>query len=69
MFELETILKALGPDADDGLDIPMTVGEAREIVSKLIIMRQTLRRIVSLDEKNVPKFAQQIANEGLRLSH
>lgn len=70
MFELETRLKQFGDDrAFDDLDIPLTVGEAREIVKKFIVMRQSLRRITSLDEKNVPKFAKDIAAEGLRLSN
>lgn len=69
MFELETMLKTLGADTKDDVELPMTVGQAREIVSKFIAARQTLRRIVSLDEKNVPKFAKQIAESGLRLSN
>lgn len=68
MFELETTLKAFGPNDDEDMDIPMTLGEAREIQRKFIAMRQTLRRIVSLDEKNVPKLAKQIAEDGLRQS-
>ncbi len=69
MFELETILKTLGPKTDPDAEIPMTFEQATEIVGKFITMRQTLRRIVSLDEKNVPKFAQSIAADGLRLTH
>lgn len=70
MFELETRLKQFGSDrAFDDLDIPLTVGEAREIVQKFIVLRQTLRRITSLDDKNVPKFAKDIAAEGLLLSN
>lgn len=69
MYELETRLKLFGKDTDPNTDIPLTLGEAREIVKTFIAMRQTLRRIVSLDDKNVPKFAKEIAADGLRLSH
>ncbi len=70
MFELETRLKQFGRGRDfDDLDIPLTVGEAREIVEKFIILRQTLRRITSLDDKNVPKYAKEIAADGLRQTH
>ncbi len=70
MFELETRLKQFGKDREfDDLDVPLTVGEAREIVKKFIVLRQTLRRIVSLDDKNVPKFAKEIAADGLRQTH
>lgn len=69
MFQLETILKAFGPNDDGDIEVPMTLGEAREIQRKFIAMRQTLRRIVSLDDKNVPKLAKQIAEDGLRQTH
>jgi|GEM_PF-6218887 len=68
MFHLETILK-LFKDSDPECDIPLTVREAMEIVEKFKAMRTALRRIVSLDDKNVPKFAKQIAEDGLRQSH
>src|SRR4051812_22614653 len=60
MFELETTLKAFGPKDDEDIDIPVTLGEGRDIQRKFIALRQTLRRIVSLDDKNVPKYAKQI---------
>lgn len=69
MFELETRLKAFKSGDDPDIEVPLTLGEAREIQKKFIAMRQTLRRIVSLDDKNVPKMAKQIAEDGLRLSH
>ncbi len=67
MFELETILKGLPSDFD--LDISLSAESAREIAAKFRSVRTALRRIVSLDIKNVPKFAQQIAQEGLRDSN
>lgn len=69
MFGLERTLKLFGPEVDEDTDIPMTLGEAREIQRKFIAMRQTLRRIVSLDDKNVPRLAKQIAKDGLGLSN
>lgn len=69
MFELENRIKAYGPDADDDCEVPLTLAEARDIASKFQQCRTALRRIVSLDEKNVTKFAQQIAKDGLRGSH
>jgi hypothetical protein len=69
MFELETRLKQYDRDTPGDTDVPLTVDEAREVVRKFIVLRQTLRRIVSLDEKNVPKMAQQIAQDGLRQTH
>jgi hypothetical protein len=67
MFELETMLKGL-PDDFDG-DLPLTADAGREIKKQFEAARTALRRIVSLDDKNVPKFAKQIAQDGLRLSH
>lgn len=67
MFELETMLKGLPADCDT--DLPLTVDSAREIAAKFSIIRTALRRIVSLDEKNVPKYAQGIAADALRQSH
>lgn len=69
MFELETKLKAFGPSDDGDIEIPLTLDEAREIVRKFIAMRQTLRRITSMDDKNIPKFAKEIAADGLRMSN
>lgn len=69
MFELETILKQYGPEVDPDTDVPLTLGEARDIVRKFVTIRQTLRRIVSMDDKNVAKYAKQMANEALALSH
>lgn len=67
MFELETIMKGFPADSD--ADISLTAESAREIVAKFGLVRTALRRIVSLDEKNVPKFAQEIAQDALRRSH
>lgn len=67
MFELETILKGWPEDYDG--DLPLTAEAGREIQKKFIAVRTALRRIISLDEKNVPKFAKGIAEEGLRFSH
>jgi hypothetical protein len=67
VFELETMLKGLPADSD--ADIPLTADSAREIAAKFSTIRTALRRIVSLEEKNVPKYAQQIAADALRQSH
>jgi len=69
MYELETALKAYGPDDDEDCEVPLTLGEARDIVQKFVAIRTALRRITSLDDKNVQKYAKQIAEEGLRHSH
>lgn len=69
MFELETMLKSFDKRDDPDIELPMTLGQAREIVQKFIVMRQTLRRIMSLDDKNLSKYAKAIADEGLRLTH
>lgn len=66
MFELKTILKGL-PDDFDG-DVQLTAEAAREIAEQFSAARTALRRIVSLDDKNV-KYAKGIAADGLRLSH
>lgn len=66
MFELETMLKGLPADCDT--DIPLTADAAREIAAKFSTIRTALRRIVSLDEKNV-KYAQGIAADALAQSH
>lgn len=68
MFELETRLKLFGATDSPDIEIPLTLGEAREIVDAFKAARTALRRIVSLGEKNVPKYAQQIAKEGLAAS-
>ena len=67
MFELETILKGMPADSD--LDIPLSARSAREIAAQFSAARTALRRIISLEEKNVAKYAQQIAKDGLRLSN
>lgn len=67
MFELETILKGFPADCD--ADISLSADSAREIAAKFSAIRTALRRIVSLDDKNVPKYAKQIAAEGLQQSH
>lgn len=66
MFELETILKGLPTDFDG--DVPLTAEAAREIAKQFSAARTSLRRIASLDEKNL-KYAKGIAEDGLRLSH
>ena len=71
MFELETQLKTFagdGPEVND-LIITLSVESAREIADGFRAIRTALRRIVSLGDKNVPKYAKQIAEDGLRLSH
>lgn len=67
MFELETILKGWPDDCDT--DISLSVESAREIARKFSTIRTALRRIVSLDEKNVPKYAKHIAAEALMHTH
>lgn len=69
MFELETIVKAFANDADRESDVTISLDSAREIIEQFKTVRTALRRIVSLEERNVPKYAQQIAHEGLRSSH
>jgi hypothetical protein len=69
MFELETTLKLFKPSDDGDTEIPLTLEQARDIMDKFSAMRTSLRRIVSLDEKNIPKYAKGIAEDGLRLSH
>ena len=64
MFELETILKGLPDDFD--ADLPLSVDSAREITDNFSALRTALRRIISLDEKNVHKYAQQIAAAALQ---
>ena len=67
MFVLEsTVMTCKGCDPE--IDIPLTLGEAREAVVAYKAARTALRRIASLDDKNVPKYAKQIAEEGLRAS-
>lgn len=68
MFELETRLKSYA-DVELELDISLPLSSAREIQDQFIAMRQALRRIKSLDDKNLSKYAKAIAEEGLRLSH
>jgi hypothetical protein len=69
MFELETVLKQYSRDADPDSEVPLTLAEARDIVRKFVAIRQTLRRIVSMDPKNAAKYAQSMAAEALSLSH
>jgi len=69
MFKIETMLMGVGDDADTETDIPMTIGEAREIAAQFVEMRTALRRIIELDKKNVTKYAQEIARDGLARSH
>lgn len=70
MYSLETKLKQYGKECDpDFTEIPITLGEARDIVKKFIVLRQTLRRISSLDDKNAAKYAKEIAADGLRQTH
>lgn len=40
----------------------------QEIKEQLEAAKTALRRIISLDDKNLPKYAKQIATEGLRKS-
>jgi hypothetical protein len=69
MFELETRLKAFNREDAGDIDIPLTLDEARDIAEKFSAMRTALRRIMSLDDKNVPKMAKPIAQFGLRNSY
>lgn len=69
MFELETILKSFNADDDGDIEIPMTLDQAREIVQQFSHARTALRRIISLEDKNVPRYAKSIAQDGLRLGH
>lgn len=46
-------------------DRPATIEEHRELRTRIEFLMTALRRIRSLDEKNVPKYAQQIAREAL----
>ena len=69
MFELETIVKGFAAGADRESDVTISLDSAREIIKQFKTVRTALRRIVSLEEKNVSKYAQQIANEGLWDSH
>jgi hypothetical protein len=67
VFELETMLKCLPSDSD--AVIPLDADSARDIAAKFAIIRTALRRIVSLEEKNVAKYAKEIAADALRRSH
>lgn len=64
MFQLETIMKTFD-GADDDCEIPLTAGDAREIIQKFSTLRTALRRIRSLEEKNVAKYAREIAGDAL----
>ena len=69
MFELETRLKLFSKSDEDDIEVPLTLGEARDIAKKFEAVRTALRRIIALDDKNVPKFAKTLAETGLKLSH
>jgi hypothetical protein len=49
MFELETIMKTYA-DADDDFDVPLTAGEAREIIDEFSRLKTAMRRIRSVLE-------------------
>lgn len=68
MFELETILKVYAGSEPDK-DISISYESAVEIAENFKTIRTALRRITSLDEKNVAKYAQQIARDALARTH
>ncbi|OAF05486.1 hypothetical protein AYJ54_00845 [Bradyrhizobium centrolobii] len=66
MFELETIMKTYA-DADGDFEIPFTAAEAREVIKEFSNLKTALRRIRSLDDKNLAKYAKEIASQALHM--
>ena len=67
MFELETIMKAVGTDVDDDYDVTLSAGSAREIIEEFSTLKTALRRIRSMDDKNIGKYAKEIASQALAM--
>ena len=65
MFHLESMMKTFDNGDNDDSDVPLTVLEAREIIREYSRARTALRRIKSLDDKNLAKYAKEIAASGL----